>query len=375
MAHNDCSYCGYQCHNALGEPSCPSAKQARAKATPPAAKGILETREGQKAWLAKLLMRLVLTAGNEDTDGVKLDEQDLTLPYIDQGLTDFGLVAEGVMDSFFATVFSPELTTRAEAALSALLRRDQRNTCMHDETHRGGAIWEICDQCGARWADDKGGRPEWKDPPEWVEAEAVLSALRTGHQSPQVSQEPIKPPATNPNLLAALNAAAERYALATPEERQAMNELQRESWVRGEMAMNETVAAKHFEDCGFRYSPVLGDDFQTGGRHAQETIRFTDPNITGEASSMDTAAILDDRHPKYGSFDTNAMMAQALKNTLRRGPSWERMPPAQREALDLIATKLARIANGDPSYADSWVDIGGYALLGQKAAEAGGQTG
>ena len=40
-----------------------------------------------------------------------------------------------------------------------LLRLAERNTCTHDETHRGGAIWEICDHCGMRWADDKGGKP------------------------------------------------------------------------------------------------------------------------------------------------------------------------------------------------------------------------
>jgi hypothetical protein len=35
----------------------------------------------------------------------------------------------------------------------------------------------------------------------------------------------------------------------------------------------------------------------------------------------------------------------------------------QREALEMIAHKIARIINGDPNYADSWVDIAGYAKL------------
>ncbi len=34
------------------------------------------------------------------------------------------------------------------------------NTCSHENTHRGGVLWEICDDCGAKWADDEGGRPE-----------------------------------------------------------------------------------------------------------------------------------------------------------------------------------------------------------------------
>ena len=35
-----------------------------------------------------------------------------------------------------------------------------RNTCLHEETYRGGVIWEICSQCGKKWADDEGGKPE-----------------------------------------------------------------------------------------------------------------------------------------------------------------------------------------------------------------------
>ncbi len=59
-------------------------------------------------------------------------------------------------------------------ALKALLARDQRNTCTHEETHRGGVIWEICDRCDAKWADDEGGRPKWNDPPEWNAARAAI---------------------------------------------------------------------------------------------------------------------------------------------------------------------------------------------------------
>lgn len=71
----------------------------------------------------------------------------------------------------------PALIECAEA-LQALLRRDERNTCQHDTTHRGGAQWEICDLCGAQWADDEGGRPKWKDPQEWIVARAALAKLK-----------------------------------------------------------------------------------------------------------------------------------------------------------------------------------------------------
>ena len=35
----------------------------------------------------------------------------------------------------------------------------------------------------------------------------------------------------------------------------------------------------------------------------------------------------------------------------------------QAEAIDMIFSKLARILNGDPNYADNWIDIAGYATL------------
>ena len=71
--------------------------------------------------------------------------------------------------------------TQAEATDAALIRElvdhIERNTCTHEETHRGGAIWEICDSCGARWADDEGGKPEFKWPAVVEKARAIL-ALR-----------------------------------------------------------------------------------------------------------------------------------------------------------------------------------------------------
>jgi hypothetical protein len=60
-------------------------------------------------------------------------------------------------------------------ALESLLSRDERNTCQHEETHRGGTIWEICDSCGAKWSDDRSPKPEWKDPEEWANARAAIA--------------------------------------------------------------------------------------------------------------------------------------------------------------------------------------------------------
>lgn len=42
-------------------------------------------------------------------------------------------------------------------ALEIVKRIAYGNQCAHENTHRGGAIWTICDSCRAKWADDQGG--------------------------------------------------------------------------------------------------------------------------------------------------------------------------------------------------------------------------
>jgi hypothetical protein len=52
-----------------------------------------------------------------------------------------------------------------------------------------------------------------------------------------------------------------------------------------------------------------------------------------------------------------------MKLLIRMSPNWFDMDPDMRESVDMIATKMGRIAYGDPSHLDSWVDIAGYAKL------------
>lgn len=62
--------------------------------------------------------------------------------------------------------------------LEDLLDWSYKQICTHENTHRGGILWEICDDCGARWADDRGGRPEFEYPKEVVKAEEVISKYK-----------------------------------------------------------------------------------------------------------------------------------------------------------------------------------------------------
>lgn len=72
---------------------------------------------------------------------------------------------------------------------------------------------------------------------------------------------------------------------------------------------------------------------------------------------------LDERGKRYGDYSRHAEITQALKTEMYRGPSATQLDSAQREALEMIMHKIGRIVNGDPDYADSWIDIAGYAQL------------
>ena len=76
--------------------------------------------------------------------------------------------------------------------------------------------------------------------------------------------------------------------------------------------------------------------------------------------------ILDARAKSHGQWTDVARIAQAIRTALRSSTGWAHMSPEQREALDMIASKQARIVCGDPSFTDHWVDIAGYATLNAK---------
>lgn len=73
--------------------------------------------------------------------------------------------------------------------------------------------------------------------------------------------------------------------------------------------------------------------------------------------------ILDERQKTHGDFDLTAMIAQELKDALRRGKNWKTLDDTEREALEMIASKIGRILSGNPHEVDHWRDIAGYAQL------------
>lgn len=72
---------------------------------------------------------------------------------------------------------------------------------------------------------------------------------------------------------------------------------------------------------------------------------------------------LNARQSTYGDYSDVAAITQSLMRIVESGASYEQMSDVQKTSLFMIANKMARIVNGDPSYDDSWHDISGYATL------------
>lgn len=77
----------------------------------------------------------------------------------------------------------------------------------------------------------------------------------------------------------------------------------------------------------------------------------------------DVKDTLAERGTRYGDFKDQAAISQALKTVMMATAGWAKLLPFQKEALEIIQHKVARILNGDPNYGDSWHDIAGYAVL------------
>jgi len=73
--------------------------------------------------------------------------------------------------------------------------------------------------------------------------------------------------------------------------------------------------------------------------------------------------ILKEREKTHGSFLATASKAQQLKDAMRGAKNWEELDDMQREALQMIASKIARILEGCHDEVDHWRDVAGYAEL------------
>ena len=79
---------------------------------------------------------------------------------------------------------------------------------------------------------------------------------------------------------------------------------------------------------------------------------------------MTVEQTLAERGERYGDFSVHAEICQRIKLQMLLHPArWHLLSSVQKQALEVIADKIARILSGDPNYADNWHDIQGYAKL------------
>lgn len=81
-----------------------------------------------------------------------------------------------------------------------------------------------------------------------------------------------------------------------------------------------------------------------------------------------TDALIEERAKTHGNYNNMAVKAQLIKKAIfDGGGGCSQLSPQQRESLEMIATKIARICCGNPAERDHWDDISGYALLISKS--------
>ena len=67
--------------------------------------------------------------------------------------------------------------------------------------------------------------------------------------------------------------------------------------------------------------------------------------------------------PPHGEWPMTAYISRSLKDVMVSAGNADLRTPMEAEALDMIATKIARIVSGDSSCKEHWDDIAGYAEL------------
>lgn len=87
------------------------------------------------------------------------------------------------------------------------------------------------------------------------------------------------------------------------------------------------------------------------------------PMVEDNKATINVNEMLTGREARYGAFENHAEISQALKAVMYAQTGWARLSKDQRESLEMVQHKVARILNGDPSYLDNWVDICGYSQL------------
>lgn len=100
--------------------------------------------------------------------------------------------------------------------------------------------------------------------------------------------------------------------------------------------------------------------------HALDAMSYGFMGASAAICGVD--ATLAERQSTYGSFEDVAFVTENIMSVLSqvRTNGLTDLPHTHRMALYMIASKMARIVNGDFNHFDSWHDIGGYSKLIEK---------
>lgn len=115
-------------------------------------------------------------------------------------------------------------------------------------------------------------------------------------------------------------------------------------------------------------------------RHTQpEELPFLDdkPSLNEQYAEIEKVRqskieeTLAERQAQYGCFEDVAFVTESIMGVLSKvkGNGLQDLPHPHRMALYMIASKMARIVNGDFNSIDGWHDISGYARLVEKLIE------
>ena len=113
-------------------------------------------------------------------------------------------------------------------------------------------------------------------------------------------------------------------------------------------------------------------------KYTDNEVKYMDENGQGRSQSINDQyaeieqvrqsaieATLAERQAQYGCFEDVAFVTENIMAALSkvRTNGLNDLPHPHRMALYMIASKMARIVNGDYNHKDSWHDIGGYSKL------------
>lgn len=78
---------------------------------------------------------------------------------------------------------------------------------------------------------------------------------------------------------------------------------------------------------------------------------------------MQIAQILEQRLNQHGDLIVQSEISQGMKDSMRSTANWSKLKADQKECLEMVVHKIARILAGDPNFVDHWDDVAGYAIL------------